>query len=264
MSKNNPFDVHGISHLSASNINLFIQDRPKWIMSYLFNIKESSSPQAIRGQELELGISQIFTDHLNEEPLLTPKDIKNKFISECNKAEVNMNSDKYIKEENNIEDWYKFLFDNFFRREILGNEGSYSNFLSYQQKIEVYFEDLAIPFIGYIDFLYKDMVVDLKTTKIKTSKVSESHKRQMAVYSMAHQNKIMKLVYSTPKAIWTQSFKYKDLENYRKVLEYCGFAIQKFLSVSKDKYELASMFYPDYDSWMWSEELKYKSKEIWR
>ena len=39
-NSNNPFAIHGISHLSPSNINSYISDKPKWIMTYLFNIRD--------------------------------------------------------------------------------------------------------------------------------------------------------------------------------------------------------------------------------
>jgi hypothetical protein len=42
-----------------------------------------------------------------------------------------------------------------------------------------------------------------------------------------------------------------------------AFSIQKFLSISDDKHELASLMYPNYDSWMWSSDMKEKAKKIW-
>ena len=46
----------------------------------------------------------------------------------------------------------------------------YKNLESYQQKVEVQLDDLPIPIIGYIDFLFKDTIVDLKTTVRMPSK----------------------------------------------------------------------------------------------
>ena len=34
---------------------------------------------------------------------------------------------------------------------------------TYQEKVEVKFDDLPVPVIGYIDFRFKDKIVDLKT-----------------------------------------------------------------------------------------------------
>ena len=40
--------------------------------------------------------------------------------------------------------------------------------------------------------------------------------------------------------------------------------LMKFLSISNDAYELASMFYPNFDSWMWNDDNKKQSTKIWR
>jgi len=44
MNSNNPFDQFGIEHLSASSINLFMQDIPLFIVRYLANHKSPTNP----------------------------------------------------------------------------------------------------------------------------------------------------------------------------------------------------------------------------
>ena len=42
------------------------------------------------------------------------------------------------------------------------------------------------------------------------------------------------------------------------------FNIQKFLSVSADPQELASLLYPNFDDWRWTDDLKIEAMKIWR
>ena len=81
---------------------------------------------------------------------------------------------------------------------------------------------------------------------------------------MAHQDKNCSLYYVTPTKFQGFEYSKKELQYYSEQTKQICFAIQKFLSISNDKEELASLVYPDYDSWMWSENFKLKAKEIWR
>ena len=58
-------------------------------------------------------------------------------------------------------------------------------------------DDLPIPIIGYIDFLFDNTIVDLKTTARIPSKPTEAQKRQMALYSMAYPNKKVDLFFAS-------------------------------------------------------------------
>ena len=55
----------------------------------------------------------------------------------------------------------------------------------------------------------------------------------------------------------------KNLSVYKNQLKKVAFRIQKFLFISNDKHELASLIYPNYDSWTWSDFLKKEAKKIW-
>ena len=45
---------------------------------------------------------------------------------------------------------------------VLDENFKYDNLETYQEKVEVKVEDLPVPVIGYVDFLFKDKIVDLK------------------------------------------------------------------------------------------------------
>ena len=76
---------------------------------------------------------------------------------------------------------------------------SMKNLETYQEKVEVKVEDLPVPVIGYVDFLFKDKIVDLKTTNRMPSNPTEAQKRQMALYSMAYPKKSVDLFFASSK-----------------------------------------------------------------
>ena len=48
--------------------------------------------------------------------------------------------------------------------EFIDKNFDYDNLEDYQEKVEVQFDDMPVPVIGYIDFRFKDKIVDLKTS----------------------------------------------------------------------------------------------------
>ena len=93
------------------------------------------------------------------------------------------------------------------------------------------------------------------------SRPTEAQKRQMAFYSMAYPKNSVDLFFATPKDY--KKFTLSNLSVYKKQLKNVAFSIQKFLSISNDKHELASLIYPNFDSWTWNSNLKKEVKKIW-
>ena len=56
MNSNNPFDQFDIEHLSASSINLFMQDIPLFIVRYLAKHKAPTNPAMLRGTVIDHAI----------------------------------------------------------------------------------------------------------------------------------------------------------------------------------------------------------------
>jgi len=222
MKSNNPFKVHNINYLSPSSINTYISDMPMWITRYLYGVKSSSGASAVRG--------------IAEEFALANKYEKGVFD---------------FKERKILKDFGKVIDENF----------NHKNLVAYQEKVEVQFDDLPVPVMGYIDFRFTDKIVDLKTSTRMPSKPTEAQKRQMALYSMAYPDSSVDLFFATPKECKT--FTLTDLSQYKDQLKKVAFSIQKFLSISDDRHELASLVHPNLDSWMWSGEMVEQAKKIW-
>ena len=245
MKSNNPFKAHGINYLSPSSINTYINDMSLWVARYLFKIKSSSGASAVRGIATEFVLADKYEKGVFDYNLL---DVK--FMSLCAESGIDLGDIKTAKEKKLLKDFGSVIDKNF----------DYKNLEAYQEKVEVPIDDMPVPIMGYIDFRFKDKIVDLKTSTRMPIRPTEAQKRQMALYSMAYPNSSVDLFFATPKE--HKRFTLKNLTLYKKQLRKVALSIQKFLSISDDKHELASLMYPNLDSWLWSG-MKEEANKIW-
>ena len=114
---------------------------------------------------------------------------------------------------------------------------------------------MSVPAIGYLDFDFQDhgIIVDLKTQLRLASKISPSHARQGAIYSQSRGNNVdMRFAYVTPKKQAVFSMETDQVQqSWNEVVNIAG-RIQRFLSLSKDRDELARLVCPNYDSFYWN------------
>ena len=245
MRSNNPFKAHGINYLSPSSINTYINDTSLWVARYLFKIKSSSGASAIRGIATEFVLADKYEKGVFDYNLL---DVK--FMSLCAESGIDLGDIKTAKEKKLLKDFGTIIDENF----------DYKDLEAYQEKVEVQIEDMPVPIMGYIDFRFKGKIVDLKTSTRMPTRPTEAQKRQMALYSMAYPDSSVDLFFATPKE--HKRFTLKNLTLYKKQLRKVALSIQKFLSISDDKHELASLMYPNLDSWLWSG-MKEEANKIW-
>ena len=245
MRSNNPFKAHGINYLSPSSINTYINDTSLWVARYLFKIKSSSGASAVRGIATEFVLADKYEKGVFDYNLL---DVK--FMSLCAESGIDLGDIKTAKEKKLLKDFGTIIDENF----------DYKDLEAYQEKVEVQIEDMPVPIMGYIDFRFKGKIVDLKTSTRMPTRPTEAQKRQMALYSMAYPDSSVDLFFATPKE--HKRFTLKNLTLYKKQLRKVALSIQRFLSISDDKHELASLMYPNLDSWLWSG-MKEEANKIW-
>ncbi len=261
MNSNNPFDVHGIEHLSPSSINSFLDDKAMWVMRYLFGYKNGGGPAMWRGSAVDRGIGAYFgyedTPHTEEQSLHLVDSQYTGYKAECeyNYPEQEINSNKYLEEKNRLERYFKTAL-NFY--EDLGQP------TDYQKKIELQLPDLPVPVIGYIDLMYGDTIRDIKTTARTPSKAFEGHARQVSVYGKAENCvPILDYVVVTAKDEKVVSHTVHDVDKHIRTVEQVAYSIMTFLSYSNDKYELANSCYPNIDDWKWGNDEINFAKTIW-
>ena len=246
MLSNNAFKAHGINYLSPSSINTYISDPPMWVARYLFKAKSSSGAGAIRGIASEFVLANKYKEGKFDYNMLDMK-----FMTLCTESMIDLGDKKTEKERSLLKNFGNIIDENF----------KYKDLEDYQEKVEVQLDDLPVPIMGYIDFRFKDKIVDLKTSTRMPSQPTEAQKRQMALYSMAYPDKGIDLFFVSPKG--HKVYTLDKLTTYKKQLKKVAFSIQKFLSISNDKHELASMLYPNFDKWEWSEDMIKEAKKIW-
>ena len=240
MKSNNPFFNHDIFWLSHSSISTWISSPSKFIAQKLFKLDDFGSASMHRGTASEYALHKKY-----EEGIFDIQHAENKFNELCNFGGIDFGDATRHKENIQLKEYGNILNKNF----------NYKNLETYQEKIEIQFDELPIPIIGYIDFVFDDVVVDLKTTARMPSKASASNKRQLSIYAMHYKDKKSEVFYASPKEHKIFEITKQDIEIYQKQVKYIAMSIMKFLSISSDKEELASMVLPDADDWKWSEEM---------
>ena len=248
MKSNNPFKIHNINHLSASKINSWVNDPSLFILG-LCGLKQTVGAGAWRGTAVEFGVYKKLSDKR-----LSHKTIKNLYVGKFESEQIEnsmIDSPKILKEKDNLDNYYNnaiSLYETFGQIE------------EYQKKIWINFDDIEVPFLGYIDFVFKDYIRDTKTTARMPSKVTSNHERQLSLYSKAYPNKDVWVDYITPKE--TTSYKITNIKNRLQEIENIVFGMRKFLSISNDIEELASILYPNYDNWTWNDDMIKQAKTI--
>ena len=218
-----------------------------WIARYLFKVKSPSGAGAVRGIASEFVLANKYKEGKFDYDMLDMK-----FLTLCTESNVDLEHKKTEKERSLLKNFGEVIDENF----------DYEDLEDYQERVEVRLEDMPIPIMGYIDFRFKNKIVDLKTTTRMPSQPTEAQKRQMAFYSMAYPNDSVDLFFATPKE--HKKFTLDNLTAHKKQLEKVAYSMQKFLSISNDKHELASFVYPNFDSWTWGYKMKEEAKKIWK
>lgn len=255
MTKNNVFEQHEINHLSASQINCWVSDPALYVMNYLFKTTSHAGPSAWRGISTEYALHLKLTrDDLTDDAIIQLLYTK---FDDLHEESQSRESEKIQKERKTIENYYKSSLQLY---SALGRPKEY------QQKIVKDFDDFEVPFVGYIDFIYQDgdkgIIRDTKTTARIPSKLTDATSRQLSIYLQAYDGYDCWVDYVSQKEV--KSYKLTNVEQHMKSVFAIANGIRKFLSISNDKEELASLLYPNYDSWMWTDEMKQQAKKIWR
>jgi len=246
----NPFEVHGLEHLSPSSCNLFIGSPAMFVLEKLLKRRSPVGCAAHRGTAVEDGVVAGLSGKTEAEAV---DDAKKRFAA----LTVLSGDPRKEKEEGAIADFVKVGL-----KELL----PYGEPTSFQGKIEYKIDGLAVPMIGFYDMEWSNhgILLDLKTTHALPSKISTNHARQVALYCAARsENLDARICYVTPK----KSAVYR-LENVRQHVEALGniaLTIQRFLSISDDPHELSRIVVPDVDSFYFSDPLARQAAfETWR
>ena len=250
MNSNNPFDQFDIEHLSASSINLFIQDIPLFIVRYLAKHKSPTNPAMLRGTVIDHAIGEKHS----------VKTAQKEFMSLMNyhkKEGVTFDEVKAETEYKNIEKYLEVGLP-FYKN--LGEP------VSYQKKVELDFDDLPIPVIGYVDLEYKDCIRDIKTSARKPSELLPPVQRQLAIYATALEKDraYADYLYVTKTKAEVITLECDDIDMRLNEVYRVASAMMNLLQ-NNDINSLIEQFYPNFESsWMWDASSIEQAKKLWR
>jgi hypothetical protein len=244
----NPFERHGIAHLSASSLNLWAAQPALWIMERLLHRKSPTGIPAARGRAVEHGV------HVG---LVDPK----KPAAECAaEAEREFNRETaLIGDPRRDEERAKIAG---YVLGALAELRQYGIPDGYQERVEISLDGVPVPVIGFIDWRFSQhgLIVDLKTTERHPSEIGNAHGRQGAVYATAHGNFGMRFAYAKPapgkkdpQQVKVLEMSGDDVARHLGALRAIALSLGRFLAVSNDPRELAGLLVPDFDSFWFSD-----------
>lgn len=187
----NGWQLHNIQHMSPSSLNMWADCPGAWLAKYRFghNFKFGVAPQI--GVLVEKVVANALLERMMLEDAIKEAEgafLKNNALntSEKDRERVSDIGAMATLAYEELKQYGKPDFD--------GEE---------QHKIELVCkgDGWELPVIGYLDFKYPDhgLCIDLKTTLRIPSTMSDSHRRQEAVYKKALGNFAVKFLYVSPK-----------------------------------------------------------------
>ena len=241
------FDRHGITHLSASSINLYRAEPALWVMRYLFGVKDEAGPGAWRGTAVEAGVDLVLYKNCPDDEA-----IDTAMQSFEIKAQGDLD-EKVVKERESIPAFVRQA------AKLLRPLGEP---VARQFKVEHWLDGIDVPVIGYVDYLWPDKLLDLKTTLRMPSAPREDHAAQVVLYADATERPAG-IAYVTPaKGIIYPSLML-DATAARRSMLLGARAIRGMLSRIDSKEQAAEMFSPDLSSFYWTDATKAVAAEIW-
>lgn len=252
----NGFELHGIKHLSASSCNSYVANQALWVLEKLYKTGYSASPAALRGNASEDGVT-----HGLRNPDAS--------IEECVEVALDVYDEK--RGLNATEAWYRErkLVPGYVEQ-ALKELRPYGAFSKAQGRVKIELEGVPVPLIGFTDYVFEDhgLIVDLKTTARLPSKISDAHMRQGAIYSAAHSNFGMRFCYTKPApgkdGISSRVYEMDAAQVKQSLAELTHIAtrMERFLSLSKDREELAALVVPDYSQFFWNDDNRAAARAV--
>lgn len=239
---NNSFEAHGISHLSASQINCWMAAPSLWVMEKLFDKRGQMGCAVHRGTAAEAGISAGLFDHN-----LTQESCEAVALPIYDRLTALSGDPKRDAERAVIPG---MIAQGLKLREhgnpIRPNMGD-------QHRIEIRLEGVSVPVIGFLDWEFSDEVIDLKTTLRVPSSISEPHLRQAAIYKTAKMDKRVRFFYASDKKSEKHTLTRDQYDAAMNQIVRAAQRLERFLGLSKDREELAAIVPHSTDSFYFSD-----------
>lgn len=247
-----------MDHLSASQINTFLDDPANWLVRVLFGVKSEAGAAAWRGSAIEAGLDLVLLKKASDEEALAA-------AMERFEQDAQGDLDDGVEKERQALPAY---FAN-----LLPFARSLPVPLARQVRVECRIDGVPMPIIGYLDYSFEDGDLDLKTTGRMPSfdengriKDKAEHLRQIAVYQHARKRP-QRLVYTTPgKAKEPKVYEpcEEELSQALAEVRVAARAMCRLLESSRDPLDICAMYPPrNINGFRWDDASRAKAMEVW-
>jgi hypothetical protein len=228
----NAFERHGITHLSASSINLYAAQPALWVMQRLLKKSGPVGAAAHRGTAAETGIV-----HGLLNPAAPIEECQAAALAQYDSLTALSGDPKRVKERDAVPAIVATALP-----ELRG----YGIPDEVQHRIEVTLPDVPVPFLGFVDLGWSShgITLDIKSTLRLPSTISTAHARQVGIY-LHGTNREGRVAYCTPGKIGV--YRLEDAGTHVAAVANIAKRLERFLAVSNDAAELAAMLVPDID-----------------
>ncbi len=242
----NPFKAYGIPHLSASQLTTYATDQSRWFAQKVLKYGSPSSAAMERGRAVENGIVYALKGAV-------PKDAIERAVADYDKATRfarNLLGDIPGERENipaMIEQGIAGV-------RKYGEPDFPADGAQHKISIPIRFgpePDETIDIIGYVDLLYPDRVVDIKSTMRCPSDMSFAHRVQAGIYQRTT-NRTVTFLYCTPKKFLP--LEDSDIAATQAATRALVVRMANFLRLSPDPEILSAACHVAIDGWSWRNE----------
>ncbi len=224
MLSNDPFNTHGLDHISASQINTYIHSPFLWACR-VANINNPVGVSAFRGSAVEAAAIAIGQKKLKKHAALATAE--QKFYKSLKYSDISQDNEKAKKELSIITRTVEMLAQSFDE-----------NVIESQKEISLELDEIPVPITGFVDMICDNKIIELKTKAQTQSKLEYSANLQASIYQDALGLDAY-VYYAYPKGITI--FKANHAEGIRRVKQTAK-AMQNILSLSNDIHEIIRMY----------------------
>lgn len=233
----NPFEAHGIDHISVSQLNLWAAAPGVYVMERLLGHKTPVGAAAHRGTAVEAGVvAGLMGASLNE-----AVDTANAVFTQRTALSSDPRRDK---ERDSLAGMVEQGIA------LLSPWGKPDRT---QVRKEWRMDGIAVPVLGFSDVEYDahGLIIDLKTSHALPNAIRTSHARQVASYLGSGANLGGGVAYVTAKK--AALYRLENASAHVAALTRMAASLQNFLAISTDPNELASLITVDTDSFYLSD-----------
>jgi hypothetical protein len=231
-SRMNPFERHGIDHLSVSQLALWAAAPGVWVMERLLDHKTPAGAAAHRGTAVEAAVVACLCGLALEAAL----EIANATFTKLTVFSADPRRDR---ERDALADMVRQGVM------LLAPWGVPDRT---QSEKRWHIEGVEVPVIGYSDLEYDrhGLIVDMKTSFALPNEIKTKHARQVASYARASSNFAGAVAYITPRK--HALYQVECVDQHILALSRMALSLRRFLALSDDAQELAALLSIDPDS----------------